>query len=175
MLWSSKCFLSSCVRNRMSWNAGLNWFWKRDLTFNSAKGELRYSSNDNLILCIVSSIRSSLQNSTLLKSLFTYAPIIESITNNQRTLRCGVAADAELLRPAMLVLVQNSWRYRLGKLVHLWFDLPCDPKKAGLLVSWDHVLASVIGPDCSEFLVEFDHRRAGLIPLICERMGHPAE
>ena len=30
-------------------------------------------------------------------------------TNSQATLRCGVAADEELLRPEMLVPSQNSW------------------------------------------------------------------
>ena len=30
-------------------------------------------------------------------------------TKSQATLRCGVAADEELLRPEMLVPSQNSW------------------------------------------------------------------
>ena len=38
----------------------------------------------------------------------TYIPIIKANTNNQATLRCGVDAEAELLRPAMLVFLQNS-------------------------------------------------------------------
>ena len=38
----------------------------------------------------------------------TYIPTIKANTNSQATLRCGVDADAELLRPAMPVLAQNS-------------------------------------------------------------------
>ena len=38
----------------------------------------------------------------------TYAPIIKAKTNSQTNLLCGVAADAELLRPAILVVLQNS-------------------------------------------------------------------
>ena len=35
--------------------------------------------------------------------------IIKAITSSQAILLCGVSADAELLSPAMLVCVQNSW------------------------------------------------------------------
>ena len=35
MLWLSRCFLPSCVRSRMSWI--LNWFWKGNLTYITAK------------------------------------------------------------------------------------------------------------------------------------------
>ena len=35
--------------------------------------------------------------------------IIAPNTRSHATLLCGVPADAELLRPAMPVLVQNSW------------------------------------------------------------------
>ena len=38
----------------------------------------------------------------------TYIPIIKANTNSHDTLLCGVAADAELLRPEMLVPSQNS-------------------------------------------------------------------
>ena len=40
--------------------------------------------------------------------LSTYAKIIKANTKIQATLLCGEAADAELLRPAILVLSQNS-------------------------------------------------------------------
>ena len=38
----------------------------------------------------------------------TYATIIKAKTNSHATLLCGVAAEAELLRPAILVVLQNS-------------------------------------------------------------------
>ena len=41
--------------------------------------------------------------------LITYIMIIAPNTRSHATLLCGVPADAELLRPAMPVLVQNSW------------------------------------------------------------------
>ena len=44
-----------------------------------------------------------------LKYLITYIMIIAPNTRSHATLLCGVPADAELLRPAMPVLVQNSW------------------------------------------------------------------
>ena len=40
--------------------------------------------------------------------VFPYAPIIKAKTSSQATLLCGVAAEAELLRPAILVVLQNS-------------------------------------------------------------------
>ena len=41
--------------------------------------------------------------------LITYIMIIAPNIRSHATLLCGVPADAELLRPAMPVLVQNSW------------------------------------------------------------------
>ena len=60
-----------------------------------------------------------------------YSPIMANVTRNQAALRCGVAADAELLRPAMLLLVQNSCWPKKIRYLRLSY-LPCDPKKVGL-------------------------------------------
>ena len=77
----------------------------------------------------------------------TYIPIISPSTSSQATLRCGVDADAELLRPAMPVLDQNSQieqfvffqtfegqNYEITKVTYL----PSRPQKVVLHFS-DHV------------------------------------
>ena len=104
MLLLRKCSASSCWGSRMSWYERSESVLEiRNLTFITARVYWRYCYFVNWdVVILFDNFWPS----------FTHVPIIETITSNQMTLRWGVAADAELLSPAMLVLVQNSWNQR---------------------------------------------------------------
>ena len=76
--------------------------------------------------------------------------IIAPNTRSHATLLCGVLADAELLRPAMPVLVQNSWvNWKYFMLSNLIRSVPCKSITRHCLFperpSWVTISKAVVG------------------------------